>query len=537
MSTHFKKCSAKLREHLVFFRDQVGVVMECYADSTGIPANLKVEYRDLLIAVQGSQSSQNSISLGKRERFAISDSGLAKLIRISDEKCASSEIALKSGVVEKIGDPINESKIWIKKYLTEAIKEGASDIHFCARKSSSAVLYRIHGVLEKFDTVSYLSISGNLSALYSSSHDPRSNSEPQFGAMKDSSCTMTFPDLNSKLRWQTVACGQDDEYDVVLRVIPFGVSDKPMSLEKIGFLPSQIDELRMITGKPDGLVIFSGVTGSGKSTTLQSVMAIARGDGDRKIYSLEDPIERVIFGITQIQIQRSDVGGGVATSSPFAAKIATLMRSDPDIIMVGEIRDKETANACVDATRTGHLIFSTLHSPDALGIIGRLSSPSMGVEVETLATPGLLSCLIYQRLLPVLCPHCKIHITKSESHMEDETLQYHLFSPGRYDLSIDNVFVRGSGCAKCNNRKISAQTVCAEVIRPSDDVLEAVLSNNFVEARKQWRRTRVSSFSEENFTGKTGVEIALYKVSLGLIDPRDVEAGFGDLGLHDIMGM
>lgn len=533
MGGAFKRCSPKLREYMVFFVDQAGVVLEIYSDG-GIPDSLSGEYRNLILGV--TQSSQ--LSLGKRERHSVSKESFVKLIKISDEKALAFEAEKKSGILTKSSDPIHESRNWIKRYLEAAMKEGASDVHFCARKSSSSVLFRIHGILERHDSISYASMSGNLSALYSSSHDPRSNSEPGFNPMKDASCTMTFPELNCKLRWQTTARGQEDEYDVILRIIPYGVSDKPMTLVDIGFLPSQVVELRMMAGKPDGLIMFSGVTGSGKSTTLQAMMSIARGDGERKIYSLEDPIERVMYGITQIQIQRADVGADTSKkSSPFAAKIATLMRSDPDVIMVGEVRDTETANACIDGARTGHLIFSTLHAPNAMGIAGRLSSPAMGIETETLATPGILSCLVYQRLLPVLCPHCKIRITESPQHMDDETLQYHLFSDRRYSLNIDGVYVRGAGCSHCRQRKIVGQTVCAEIIRPSDDMLEAVLANNFVEAKKQWRRTRISTFVDENFVGKTAMEVALFKVNGGYVDPYSVEDGFGNFGLHDIVEM
>lgn len=522
MHTVFKRASPKLREFVVLFIEPSGVVIEVMS-AAGMPQAQIDEYKVLL---NGFASSGLVVKL--KERYLVHQEFLFKAIGLSDNKVADDK---KTVLLETKTDPIHDARKWLRHYLQVAIKERASDVHFCVRKTSSSVMIRINGDVEKTETLSHAVVHGNLSALYSSDHDPRSNSHESFSAMKDCSCTMTIDEMSCKLRWQTVSRGQSDEYDVVFRVIMTGADSKPLPLQKIGFTLSQEIEFNMMATKPDGLVVLSGVTGSGKSTTLQSVMGVARGNGERKIYSLEDPIEKIIYGVTQVQIQR-EVGD--AHGSPFANKIVSLMRADPDVIMIGELRDAETANACIDGVRTGHLIFTTVHAPDAMQIIGRLASPSMRVEMETLATPGILSLLVYQRLLQYLCPHCKKPLLESEDHTKNESMMYHLTSQDRYSLNPETIFVKGDGCQHCK-KGIAGQTVCAEMIRPNDSILQAVMDRDFIRAKREWRITRTANFDDQNHTGKTAMEMALYKVSAGLIDPYTVVGAFGDLGLHDII--
>lgn len=408
-------------------------------------------------------------------------------------------------------------------YIQRGIEEKGSDVHFELRKKDSYVKIRIYGDLVVVDRMSYDQMLGMLNACYNTLQDDNSNSDSSLNPDVDSYCTITIPSLSCKLRWQTVPTGRDREFDVVIRIAPQSSSEL-MTLDKIGFTQNQGEMLTLLASKPSGLVVIAGVTGSGKTTTLQTLMSLAVGTGERKLYSIEDPIERIMAGVTQMQIQ----GSGA-----FAPAIKVLMRADPDVIMIGEIRDKETAESAIDATRTGHLVFSTTHTNSAFGIAGRLMSPSMGIEPSTLSEYGIVSAFIYQKLVPLLCPHCKKPYMEHKDLMPPETA-YQLFDEHRYSLPEDNVSFKGDGCSHCK-KGIIGMTVCAEMVNPTNDLLKFIHQNNLTEARHRWRESRISPFHKSESTGKTAVEVGMSKVAAGLIDPLRLQLEFGAFELEDIV--
>ena len=408
-------------------------------------------------------------------------------------------------------------------YVEQGIKEKGSDIHFLCRKGESTVWLRIYGDLVKIDSMSYDAMLGLLNACYNTLVDDNSNSQATLNPDVDSFATMTIHSLSCKLRWQTVPTGREKEFDVVIRIAPQSSSGL-MSLNEIGFTQNQEEKLRLLASKPSGLVIIAGVTGSGKTTTLQTLMDIATGTGERKLYSIEDPIERIMKGVTQMQIQGSNA---------FAPAIKVLMRADPDVIMIGEVRDRETAEAAIDATRTGHLVFSTTHTNHAFGIAGRLMSPAMGVEASTLSEYGVISAFIYQKLVQLICQHCKKLYVDHKNLMPSETA-YHLFDEDRYALIEDNIAFKGDGCQYCK-KGVRGMTVCAEMVNPSNDVLKLIHENKLTEARHRWRTSRISAFSSPEATGKTAIEVGLSKVASGHVDPLRLETDFGAFGLEDIV--
>lgn len=425
-----------------------------------------------------------------------------------------------------------ETKKAFYPYIELGIKEKASDVHFMARKGEpSLVKMRIYGDLVTIDNMPYEAMIGLLSACYNTLQDDSSNSDSSMNPDISSYCTITIPELQCKLRWQTVATGRDREFDVVLRIAPQS-SGSLMTLERIGFTPVQSSMLKLIAKKPSGIVVIAGVTGSGKTTTLQTMVDIAKGDGSIKLYTIEDPIERVMSGVTQIQIQRNSDDD--PTVSKFAGAVKTLMRSDPDVIMIGEIRDQETAEVAIDATRTGHLVFSTTHTNSAFGIAGRFMSPAMRIEPETLAEYGIISALIYQKLVPLICQHCKIPFIGNESLMPEDVQRQLFTDEERYQISPEKVAFKGDGCEHCK-KGVSGMTVCAEMVNPTDKILRAIQKKDLVQANNEWRKSRRADFNSLDSVGKTAIEVGIAKVALGLIDPLRLQSDFGAFELETII--
>ena len=180
---------------------------------------------------------------------------------------------------------------------------------------------------------------------------------------------------------------------VVLRILDKGVTIE--SLESLGMGPNELHRFERAIAKPNGAILVTGPTGSGKSTTLYGALNVLN-DGERSILTIEDPVEQRIAGVKQMQIAPK---AGVT----FDVGLRSMLRADPDVIMVGEIRDRETAHIAVEAALTGHLVLSTLHTRDAPSALGRL----LDMGIEPFLISSAIDCVVAQRLVRMLCTHCK----------------------------------------------------------------------------------------------------------------------------------
>src|SRR5438067_5806717 len=194
----------------------------------------------------------------------------------------------------------------------------------------------------------------------------------------------------------------------VLRILDHG--NEIQDLEAVGMSPNVLERFRSAIHRPNGAILVTGPTGSGKSTTLYAALG-AINDGERSILTIEDPVEQNITGIKQMQIAPK---AGVT----FDSGLRSMLRADPDVIMVGEIRDSETAHIAIEAALTGHLVLSTLHTRDAPSGLGRL----MDMGIEPFLVSSAIDCVIAQRLVRVLCKHCKRPQTVSSAVLEEHGL-------------------------------------------------------------------------------------------------------------------
>lgn len=324
--------------------------------------------------------------------------------------------------------------------------------------------------------------------------------------------------------------------DVILRVLPLGSQDEPfVEMEALGFSAGHAKTIYSIVNKPQGALLIAGTTGSGKSTTLKNLlMSIdARRESKAKIYTIEDPPEYRIPNVTQVPVvrRRDDDGGSGPPPSLFGKPLAAVMRADPDVIMIGEIRDEVTADGMKRATQSGHEVLTTTHAGSALDIIPRLLS--FGLSPNDLGSPGFVTGMLFQRLVPQLCPSCAIPLlTAAEQDRQGlesllSRLRYamegYTDTAGGVDALLAQACLRGPGCKKCQEKGIVGRTVCAELIEPDFVMLGHFRNHDMLRAYAYWRGSSDGLLLSDNMTGKMAVEHALQKVIQGQCSPIDVE--------------
>ncbi|HRD56307.1 MAG TPA: type II secretion system ATPase GspE [Parachlamydiaceae bacterium] len=305
--------------------------------------------------------------------------------------------------------------------LTEAIQQGASDIHFEPFETGLKVRYRIDGVLQNRHTPSPEFQAQLLTRIkVMSKLDIAEHRLPQDGRIK---LRMGRREIDFRVSTVPVANGER----IVLRILD--KSNVIVGLDKIGMLPSVFETFKKLITLPEGVVLVTGPTGSGKTTTLYSAICELAND-ETNIMTIEDPVEYNLKNIAQIGVHKK-------INLDFATGLRHILRQDPDVIMIGEIRDSETADIAIQASLTGHLVLSTLHTNDAPSAITRLVD--MGVQPYLLSSSvcGVLA----QRLVRRICPDCKTAYEPKESELLPLGLK-------KSDLEEGKIFI-GKGCSSC----------------------------------------------------------------------------------------
>ena len=333
--------------------------------------------------------------------------------------------------------------------LLQAIKEQASDIHLEPFEKTLRLRYRIDGQLHDMPAppktlqaaiVSRIKIMASL--------DVAERRMPQDGRFR---IKLAGREVDFRISILPTAFGEK----VVMRVLD--KSSLNLSLENLGLLPSEQAKFKQAIESPHGMILMSGPTGSGKTTTLYVVLNSLNTE-DVNIVTVEDPVEYQVTGVNQVQV-RPEIG------LTFAAGLRSILRQDPDIVMVGEIRDSETADISVKAALTGHLVLSTLHTNDAAGAVARLID--MGIEPFLVSSSLLMTCA--QRLVRKLCPHCK-----EVFQLPPESIQRWKLQPN--DVA-DNVFYRSHGCSRCKETGYRGQEAILEIMTISTAMREQILHN------------------------------------------------------------
>ena len=377
----------------------------------------------------------------------------------------------------------NKVKRLLNLVLLQAIKDKASDIHFEPFEDEFKMRYRVDGVLyEMIPPPRHLAwaISSRIKVM--ASLDISERRLPQDGRIE-----LMVGGAPVDLRVSTLPTMFGES--VVMRVLDR--SNVSLDLEKIGLREDDLNVARQLMNKPNGIVIVTGPTGSGKTTTLYSALH-ELNDVESKILTAEDPVEYDIDGLVQVQIN-SDVG------LTFARALRSFLRQDPDIILVGEIRDIETAQIAVQASLTGHLVFSTLHTNDAPSSVARL----LDLGLEPFLVTATLEGIVAQRLVRKICARCKEPFNPTEEQLMELQL-----TPE--DVQ-GRVFYRGRGCDVCNHTGYKGRMGLFEIMVADDEIKELIMqhaSTNIIrnEARKRGMRSLRQSGLLAIYDGLTTVD-------------------------------
>jgi type IV pilus assembly protein PilB len=290
----------------------------------------------------------------------------------------------------------------VHSIVAQAVQMGASDIHVNPEEGDTRVMFRVDGVLAPAATIKRKMAAAVVSRIKIMAElDISEKRVPQDGRF-----TLGIEGRRVNIRVVTLPLVNGE--GVVMRILDSGVVVD--DLDSLGMQPDDLMRFKSAIHRPNGAVLVTGPTGSGKSTTLYTALN-ALNDGERSIITIEDPVEQRIAGIKQMQIQPK---AGVT----FDVGLRSMLRADPDVIMVGEIRDRQTAHIAVEAALTGHLVLSTLHTRDAPSALGRL----IDMGIEPFLVSSAVDCIVAQRLVRMLCVHCKRRQTLSEQVLADHGL-------------------------------------------------------------------------------------------------------------------
>jgi type IV pilus assembly protein PilB len=381
---------------------------------------------------------------------------------------------------------------YVHMVISEALKRRASDIHMEPLEKRFRVRYRIDGVLHEVENppkrlqpaiISRIKLMSDVSIA--------EKRVPQDGRINIKVGPKT---IDLRVSTLPTAFGES----IVMRIL-----DKEglnLGLPQLGFFSDDQAAFERIIGLPDGIFLVTGPTGSGKSTTLYSALNCIN-QPDRKIITVEDPVEYELSGVNQVQVQR-DVG------MTFSAALRSMLRQAPNIIMVGEIRDKETAEIAVNASLTGHMVFSTLHTNDAPSAVSRL----IDIGIKPFLVAAAVRAVLAQRLVRRNCPNCKAADEPDGRHLQSLGIQM--------DQSTEATFMRGKGCAKCNSSGFRGRVGIFEMFNVNEELQSMIYEEaSLVALRNKAREMGMRSMRED------GVR----KVIAGVTTPEEVlHATVGD---------
>jgi type II secretory ATPase GspE/PulE/Tfp pilus assembly ATPase PilB-like protein len=389
----------------------------------------------------------------------------------------------------------------LRDLVYEAVQQGVSDIHIQVRQTYTKIRMRQHGELHVYAEWSeklgreIASVAFNKETDHATSHfNP---SVPQ-----DASMPLKIQGKDIRLRLASVPA--HGGFDMVMRILATG-EGKTNTLKDLGYTDKQIAIVEMALKLPFGAIICAGPTGSGKTTTLAACMEMV--DLTAKLYSIEDPVEKVIEQATQVPVNTEK------EDRSFASMGKAALRMDPDVIILGEMRDEDTANVMVRASITGHLVLTTLHTNRATAIITRLVD--MGISPVLLSDSSVLRCLICQRLVPKVCQSCAVPLRSSEKHQP-------YIADWEAVLGADVIATakaRGTGCEACNRSSVGGRSVVAEVIWVDE------LGRGFIQQRDTlgWEKYLLAN-GWMDFSGR-----AVQLIKEGVVDPFDAEKVVGPI--------
>jgi type II secretory ATPase GspE/PulE/Tfp pilus assembly ATPase PilB-like protein len=445
----------------------------------GTPIKVRVAPRSAIQSILKKSESSQRVLEEATEGFQI------QLLKDTEE---NGEDSL---TVEKLTSDTSPVIRLVDSTIYTAIQRRASDIHIETQDEAVHVKYRIDGVLQpamrpiakQFHSsiISRIKVMAEL--------DIAEKRVPQDGRFK-----LRVPGKTIDFRVSVMPSVHGE--DAVIRILDKeSISEQfsELRLDILGFPEAELKRFRKYIAEPYGMVLVTGPTGSGKTTTLYAALSEIKSIED-KIVTIEDPVEYQLRGITQIPINEKK-------GLTFARCLRSILRHDPDKIMVGEIRDPETAQIAIQSALTGHLVFTTVHANNVLDVLGRFLN--MGVEPYQFVSA--LNCVLAQRLVRVICAHCKRPVKVSRATLEESAL----------DLSLEHaqVFFEGAGCIECGGTGYKGRTAICELLDLSDRIREMILDRKPTSEIKKQAREEGMRFLRE---------CAVERVLVGMTTLREI---------------
>ncbi len=374
----------------------------------------------------------------------------------------------------------------VDSIIFNAIQRRASDIHIETKDVEVVVKYRIDGVLqyamEPIDKKFHSSIISRIKVM--SELDIAEKRVPQDGRFK---LRIKHKAIDFRVSIMPSVHGED----AVIRILDkesINENFADLNLGVLGFVETILRKIRKYISEPYGMVLVTGPTGSGKTTTLYAAVSEIRSV-EHKIITIEDPVEYQLPGITQIPVNEKK-------GLTFARGLRSILRHDPDKIMVGEIRDAETAQIAIQSALTGHLVFTTVHANNVVDVLGRFLN--MGIEPYNFVSA--LNCVLAQRLVRLICENCKVSVRASREQLEESALD-----PVKYS---ETTFFEGSGCIECAGTGYKGRTAISELLELNDRMREVLLTIRSTAEIKRAAREEGMTFLRESalskvFTGET----------------------------------
>ncbi|MHB8071044.1 MAG: GspE/PulE family protein [Candidatus Cryosericum sp.] len=474
------------RYGFVAFKREEGVVSIALSDPTNI------ELMDYLLATYGRETKffvapKNAI-YGAIEKYyvvgnSIKEASSEAKTEIVTEAGAGDEVSIEQ--LREMGQDAPVIRL-VNTIITQAIVERASDIHVEPQKDHLRVRYRVDGILLEKQKLPRNIQAGVLSRIkIMSNMDIAERRKPQDGRI---SLRIDNKAIDFRVSSLPTIYGEK----IVMRILD--KSSAMVPLENLGFLNDTLSLFNNVISQPYGMIIISGPTGAGKTTTLYSVLNRLNMPG-KNIVTVEDPVEYQMDGLNQVQVN-------VKADMTFANGLRSILRQDPNIILIGEIRDGETAQIAIESALTGHLVLSTLHTNDAPSVATRLID--MGIEPFLIAS-SLIGATA-QRLARKICPDCKQPYVPPASALEGLGLS----TRGKLE---DVTFYKGAGCAKCGGSGYRGRTGIHEMMRVDDELRRLILHK---------ASARDISQAARSHGMRTLLEDALVKAREGIITLEEV---------------
>lgn len=393
----------------------------------------------------------------------------------------------------------------VNSIILDAIKQGASDIHFDPSGEGLKIRFRIDGNLFDYSLVPiYVQKNMVTRIKIVAGMNITESRVPQDGAIKNQLENMTVD-----LRVSSLPTNLGEK--VVIRILDYSMSSA--GLEQLDFSKPNLEKVNKMIQEPNGIILVTGATGSGKSTTVYAVLQKLNTE-DRNIITVEDPVEMNIDGINQVQVI-SDIGLN------FASVLRSILRQDPDIIMIGEIRDDETARIAVRASITGHLVVSTIHTNSSLNTIERL----LDMEVERYLLGAALTGIISQKLARKLCPHC-------QGERDTNDYEKSVFKKA-LNLDIDKINTP-VGCNECHGG-YAGRIAVHEVLRLNQAIRDAITRNDDKEDLRNLVYSSGTITMLQDGLAKVVEGKTTFEEILKLIDLEDDLGSNTNLGLEETL--